>query len=230
MKNNKIMIVEDEAGIREMTEKYLQQEGYQVVATKNGHEALEMLHIEQPDLILLDVEMPGIDGFTVCQEIRKQMTIPIIFVTVRRSTFDKVKSFELGADDHLTKPFDFEELGARIKANLRRYYTYPRPVSNILKYGPLEIHLHNFKCYLDGKTVDLSAKEMELLIHLARHPNQVWSQEQLYDHVWQLDATGNSETVKVHISHLRRKLEKDPAKPKFIKTVHGFGYSFADQR
>lgn len=222
-----IMIVEDEVGIREMTQKYLEQEGYRVLPAENGEQALSVLDTVQPDLILLDIEMPGMDGFTVCQEIRKKLTIPIIFLTVRRDTVDKVKCFELGGDDFVTKPFNFEELGARIKANIRRYYSFPKTQANILKYGPLEIHLHRFACYLNGKEIELSAKEMELLIHLAKHPNQVWSQEQLYDHIWSLDAKGTPDTVRVHISYLRRKIEEDPTNPKFIKTVYGFGYLFS---
>lgn len=226
MNNKTIMIVEDEIGIREMTQRYLNREGYHVIAVQNGEEALKKLQSINPDLVLLDIEMPGIDGFTVCKKIRKTMTVPIIFLTVRREMLDKVKCFELGGDDYMTKPFEFEELGARIKANLRRYYMYPRTELNILKYDKLEIHLHNYECYMDGKLIDLSAKEMELLIHLAKHPNQVWSQEQLYDHVWSLDGTGNIETVKVHISNIRRKLEIAKNSAKFIKTVRGFGYLF----
>jgi len=225
--NKTIMLIEDEAGIREMTELYLSQEGYRVITAENGEKALTYLQAKKPDLILLDIEMPGMDGFQVCKEIRKKMTVPIIFVTVRRGTIDKVKCFELGGDDYVTKPFDFEELKARINANIRRYYTLPEKEHHILKYDTLEIHLHNYKCYLDGELIELSAKEMELLIHLAKHPNQVWSHDQLYDHIWQLDGTGNIDTVKVHISYLRRKLEKDHTKPKFIKTVHGFGYIFS---
>lgn len=227
MENKTIMIVEDEAGIREMTQMYLTEEGYHVIPVASGEQALERLHSTSPHLILLDIEMPGIDGFTVCQEIRKKLTVPIIFLTVRRDKLDKVKCFELGGDDYVTKPFDFEELNARIKANIRRYYTYPQEQANILKYDKLEIHLHNYMCYLDGERINLSTKEMELLIHLAKHPNQVWSQEQLYDRIWELDATGNIETVKVHISHLRRKLEKDHKNPQFIKTMRGFGYLFS---
>lgn len=221
-----IMIVEDEEGIRELTIKYLLHRGYDVISAKNGVEALEILNNIRPDLILLDIEMPGMDGFSVCKEIRKKLTVPIIFLTVRRNTLDKVKCFELGGDDYVTKPFDFAELEARIKANIRRYYVHPDGEKNILKYGELEIHLHNYECYLYGKKIDLSTKEMELLVLLATHPNQVWSQEQIYDHIWSLEATGNIDTVKVHISHLRKKLEKDHRRPKIIQTVRGFGYKF----
>lgn len=221
-----VMIVEDEVGIRELTLKFLLKQGFNVVPAKNGQEALKLLKRIKPDLILLDIEMPGMDGFTVCQEIRKTLTIPIIFLTVRRNTMDKVKCFELGGDDYVTKPFDFEELLARIKANIRRYYDKSNENFHILRFDPLEIHLNNFRCFLDGEEVKLSTKEMELLILLAKHPNQVWSQEQIYDHIWSLEATGNLDTVKVHISHLRRKLKTDKRESPFIKTVRGFGYMF----
>lgn len=227
MKAINIMIVEDDIGIREMTQNYLEQEGYRVFPAENGERALSLLNTAKPDLVLLDIEMPGMDGFAVCQEIRKKQTIPIIFLTVRRDTVDKVRCFELGGDDYVTKPFDFEELGARIKANIRRYYAFPQTKASILKYGDLEIHVHKYACYLKGRKIELSTKEMELLIHLARHPNQVWSQEQLYDHIWSIEATGSVDTVRVHISYLRRKLEDDPVDPKFIKTIHGFGYLFS---
>lgn len=221
-----IMIVEDEDGIREFTLKFLIKEGFNVVPAKNGEEALKLLKTIEPDLILLDIEMPGMDGFSVCKEIRKQLSVPIIFLTVRRDTMDKVKCFELGGDDYVTKPFDFQELHARINANIRRYYNTTQRQHNTLTFGPLEIHLDSYKCFLDGKEVELSTKEMELLLLLAQHPNQVWSQEQIYDHIWSLDATGNIDTVKVHISHLRRKLEVNQRKTQFIKTVRGFGYMF----
>lgn len=221
-----ILIVEDEAGIRDMTHKYLWKLGYDVVSVESGYDALKCLKSVNPHLILLDIEMPGMDGFTVCQEIRKRLTIPIIFLTVSREKMDKIRCFELGGDDYVTKPFDFEELHARIKANIRRYYMYSQKEINILKFDELEIHLDTYDCFLDGEKIELSAKEMELLIHLAKHPNQVWSQEQLYDNVWSLDAQGNIETVKVHISHLRRKLERDQKNHRFIKTVRGFGYMF----
>lgn len=226
MKTKTIMIVEDEVGIREMTQMYLEREGYHVIVAESGEQALEHLQSMSPHLILLDIEMSGIDGFTVCQEIRKKMTIPIIFLTVRRRTLDKIRCFELGGDDYVTKPFVFEELHARIKANIRRYKMYPQRDRNILTYENLEIHLHNYECYVDGKQIKLAAKEMELLIHLAKNPNQVWSQEQLYDSIWGIDAVGNFETVKVHMTHLRRKLEKGGLPPHFIKTVRGFGYLF----
>lgn len=221
-----VMIVEDEDSIREFTMKFLLKQNFNVVPAKNGEEALKLLNDVEPDLILLDIEMPGMNGFTVCREIRKKLTIPIIFLTVRRDTMDKVKCFELGGDDYVTKPFDFEELHARIKANIRRYYSSNQEERNIIKTNDLEINLDNYTCFLKGAEIELSTKEMELLLLLAKNPNQVWSQEQIYDNIWSLDATGNVDTVKVHISHLRRKLEADHRKPKYIKTVRGFGYMF----
>lgn len=220
------MIVEDEDGIREFTLKFLVKQGFNVVPAKNGEEALKLLTKFKPDLILLDIEMPGMDGFKVCQEIRKKLTVPIIFLTVRRDTMDKIKCFELGGDDYVTKPFDFQELLARIRANIRRYYASSDENKNILTFGDLEIHLNNYTCFLNGEEVELSTKEMELLLLLAKNPNQVWSQEQIYDHIWSLEATGNVDTVKVHISHLRRKLETNNRSPQYIKTVRGFGYMF----
>jgi len=225
--NKKIMIVEDDIGIREMTQKYLVKKGYKVVAVENGDQALEKIRSTPPDLILLDIELPGQDGFEICKEIRKELMAPIIFLSVRRGTIDKVKCFELGGDDYITKPFQFAELEARIKANLRRYPK--RSNSNIIKYDELEIHLDSYTCYLNNQLVNLSVKEMELLIHLAKYPNQVWSHEQLYDQIWELDSTSDISTVKVHISRLRSKLEKNQAKPKFIKTVRGFGYKFSGE-
>lgn len=222
------MIVEDEAGIRELTQMYLSKRGYTVVTAENGRQALELLDEADPHLILLDIEMPEKNGFEVCREIRKKKRIPIIFLSVRRSTLDKVKCFELGGDDYVTKPFDFTELEARIQANLRLYQTQPARESNRLQYGELTIDLDRYECSLNGKRVMLSTKEMELLIHLAKRPQQVWSQEQLYDHIWKLEATGNLDTVKVHIRNLRRKLERNPANPQWIKTARGFGYFFAE--
>ncbi|GAA0453634.1 response regulator transcription factor [Alkalibacillus silvisoli] len=226
MKEKTILIVEDESGIREMTQMYLQSKGYHTLAAQSGEEALQITAKTTPQLILLDIEMPGMNGFEVCQSIRKKMTVPIIFISVRRNTLDKVKCFELGGDDYMTKPYDFEELEARIKANLRIYHTNPLENDNILDYGKLKIDLDLMNCFLDDEPILLTTKEMELLIHLAKHPNRVWSHEQLYDQIWSFDATGNIETVKVHISHLRRKLEMNPNKPKYIQTVRGFGYKF----
>lgn len=220
------MIVEDDVGIREMTQKYLESKGYHVIPVECGETALEIISSAQPDLILLDIELPGLNGFEICKKIRKSFVVPIIFLSVRRDTADKVKSFEIGGDDYLTKPFEFSELEARIRANLRRHQSMNDNKLNILKYGELEIHLDKFTCYLNNKLINLSAKEMELLIHLAKNPNQVWSHEQLYEHIWEVNGTSNLNTVKVHISKLRSKLEENQSNPQYIRTIRGFGYKF----
>lgn len=223
-----ILIVEDELGIRELIQIYLEKSGYDVRTAADGEEALTIMEREQPELILLDIEMPRMNGFDLCKKVRAQLTLPIIFLSSRRSVSDKLKCFELGGDDYVTKPFDFDELKARIEANLRRY----RPVEvattsqPILTYGQLEIDLNSCRIKHRGKLLELSLKEAQLLMLLAKHPNQVWSAEQLYDHVWGMDSTGNIETVKVHISNLRRKLELDASSKPYIQTVRGFGYLF----
>ncbi|WP_058306505.1 response regulator transcription factor [Gracilibacillus massiliensis] len=226
MNSQKILVVEDEFGVREMTRMYLEKQEYTVFTTDSGTEVLNIMNKHHPDAILLDIEMPKLDGFEVCQQIRKHFETPIIFMSVRRETADKVKSLELGGDDYLTKPFEFIELEARIKAVLRRVSSEQASVNNKLIYGTLVIDLDRFSCYLNQEELILSRKEMELLILLARHPKRVWSTEHLYDQLWGIDSTGNSETVKVHISTLRKKIEVNPAKPKFIKTIRGFGYCF----
>lgn len=220
-----ILIVDDERGIRDMTKNYLKKHQFDVMIAENGKDALEKMKEQTPDLILLDIEMPEMDGFETCKAIREIATIPIIFLTVRRTTIDKVTCFELGGDDYVTKPFHFDELLARIQANLRRYHAYATK-KDVLTFGLLEIHLHRFECYLDGKLVPLSTKEMEILILLATSPNQVWGTEQIYNHIWRMDGTGNVDTVKVHISYIRKKLQH-PDLPSYIQTVHGFGYVFS---
>lgn len=226
MENYTIMVVEDEAGIREMTKRFLIKEGFRVITAVDGTEALEKLDAASPDLVLLDIELPELDGFSVCKEIRKKMTIPIIFLTVRRGTLDQLRCFELGGDDYVTKPFKFEELLARIKANIRQYYIQPKAQKTILQYGKLKIHLENYECYVNEQLVTLTAKEMALIILLTKHPNQVLSHEQIYNKIWDIEGTGNIETVKVHMSHLRKKLQLNNEDSPMIKTVHGFGYLF----
>ncbi|AOM81764.1 response regulator transcription factor [Salisediminibacterium beveridgei] len=226
-KTKKVLIVDDEADLREMTSKFLNSKGYEVVTAQDGDEALSKTEAYLPDLIVLDIEMPEQNGFEVCERIREQKSIPIIFLSVRRHTIDKVKCFELGGDDYMTKPFDFEELEARIKANIRIYEKNPEDQNEILDFGRLKIDLNHYQCYVNDEPVALTAKEMKLLMHLATNPNQVWTHEQLYDQIWDLNATGFVETVKVHISHLRSKIEARPNQPVYIQTVRGFGYRFS---
>src|SRR5699024_6949494 len=180
MEKDTILIVENEEGTRELTELFLLKKGYNVIVADTGEQALEKINHTLPTLILLEIDLSGKDGFEVCKEIRKITMVPIIFLSVRRGILDKVKSFEFGGDDYLTKPFDFIELEARIRANIRRAMVKQQ---NTLRYGNLEIDLHNYTCYLDDKAVSLSKKEMKLLIHLAKSPKRMWSHEQLYHHI-----------------------------------------------
>lgn len=219
-----ILIVEDDVGTRDLLGLYLKNRGYITKGAKNGAEALLIIENEVVNLIVLDIEMPGINGFEVCKKVRKQSNVPIIFISSRLDVMDKIKSFELGGDDYITKPFDLAELEARIKSNLRRY----KQISTTrLIFGELQIDLDTYECFISGKKVKLTAKEMKLLIFLAKHPNQIFSAEQIYDHIWGFDSFGDPQTVKVHIRNLRHKIEKDPRNPKCIVTARGFGYRFA---
>ncbi len=224
-----IMIVEDEVGIRELIQLYLEKHGYRTLTAGDGMEALQMMENNTPQLILIDIEMPRMNGFELCRRVRAKHTLPIIYLSSRIGISDKLKCFELGGDDYITKPFDFSELKARIEANLRRYRqneSNTKQTSGILKYRELEVDLNSYQFKIRRETLDLSVKEAELLLLFVQHPNQVLSAEQLYDRIWGLESTGNIETVKVHISNLRRKLESDPTNPKYIRTVRGFGYIF----
>ncbi|MBO1002941.1 response regulator transcription factor [Pseudogracilibacillus auburnensis] len=227
MIKNKILVVEDEKGIRSLIQLYLESKGFIVYPVSSGQEALGIVKNENLSLILLDIEMPYMDGFEVCQKIRQMKNIPIIFISSSRELADKVRSFELGGDDYITKPFDFVELEARVRANIRRYKDEEKKqVKKILQYNNLEIHLDRYECYLNGKLLPLSTREMEILFLLAQHPNQVWSAEQLYDRIWGYDSLGDVQTIKVHISNIRRKLDQSNDGVNYIQTVRGFGYKF----
>ncbi len=229
MTENLVLIVEDEIGIRELIQLYLEKHGYRTLSAGDGIEALRILEDEQPQLILIDIEMPRMNGFELCRRVRANYTLPIIYLSSRKGISDKLKCFELGGDDYITKPFDFSELKARIEANIRRYRNNEsianEPIG-LLKYGELEVDLNRHQFRLRNESLELSVKEAELFMLFVRHPNQVLSAEQLYDRVWGLESTSNIETVKVHISNLRRKLEVNPADPTYIQTVRGFGYIF----
>lgn len=229
MTKEQILIVEDEVGIRELIQLYLEKHGYRTLTAGDGMEALEIMENYTPQLILIDIEMPQMNGFELCRRVRAKYTLPIIYLSSRKGISDKLKCFELGGDDYIAKPFDFSELKARIEANLRRYRqneSNTQQSSGILKYGELEVDLNRCQFKIRNEALELSVKEAELLMLFAQHPNQVLSAEQLYDRIWGLESTGNIETVKVHISNLRRKLVLNPGEPQYIRTVRGFGYIF----
>ncbi|MFD0960902.1 winged helix-turn-helix domain-containing protein [Paenibacillus chungangensis] len=227
--SNKTLLVDEKIGIHELLKLSFKKKGYTVLSAADGEQAIALTALTKPDIILLDVEMSGRSGFDACIEIRRITNAPIIFISSRGQLEDKLTGLKLGGDDYITKPFDFSELTARIEANLRRYRQFSNTdyhSDDIVSYGELEIDVKRCQFVLRGKPLNLTAKEAQLLMLFVRHPNQVWSAEQLYDYVWGLESTGNIETVKVHISHLRRKLEHNPSDPQFIRTVRGFGYMF----
>lgn len=223
-----VLLVEDEEGIRSLTRLFLEKKGYAVLEAQDGEEALSTVRITKPDVILLDIEMPKLDGFEVCKELRKRTKAPIIFVSCRKEPVDKMTGFGVGGDDYVTKPFDFYELDARIQALLRRNQWIEEEQQNRshLHVGPLSIDLNRCEVVVDEQPIRLLHKEYQLLVALAENPNQVWTPEQLYDHIWGFDSEGSPQTIKVHISNLRRKLAASAQAYDFIETIRGFGYRF----
>jgi len=220
MNRSKILIVEDDAEIREFVSLYLSRHGYRTTAASDGRQALLQFERAKPDLVLLDVVLPDIQGLELCRMIRQRAGTPIIFLSCKWESDYIVKGLETGGDDYVTKPFVPQELLARIKSHLRRL----RPYEETLVFDSLHINVANCEVKVDQSPVTLYAKELQLLIFMARNPNQVFSVEELYEKVWGDEKEGDHRTVMVHISNLRRKIEKDPASPRWIQTVRGFGY------
>ena len=226
MAMGKVLVADDDKNICELLRLYLVKEGFQVVLAGDGEEALARFSAENPDIILLDVMMPRLDGWQVCREIRKKSECPIIMITAKGETFDKVLGVELGADDYVVKPFETKEIVARIKAVLRR--TGKSAAENDVKevsYDKLVVNMTKYELKVDGKVVDTPPKELELLYHLASNPNRVYTRDQLLDEVWGFEYYGDSRTVDVHVKRLREKLEGVSDKWT-LKTVWGVGYKF----
>ena len=226
MPNEKILVVDDDTNICELLRLYLEKEGYVVKIVNDGVSAINAFKQENPDLTLLDIMIPKLDGWQVCREIRKFSDKPIIMLTAKGETFDKVLGLELGADDYVTKPFDTKEVVARIKAVLRR--TAPASDTSDVKevnYDKLSINLTNYEMKVNGVSVDTPPKELELIYHLASNPNRVFTRDQLLDEVWGFDYYGDSRTVDVHIKRLREKLVGVSDKWE-LKTVWSVGYKF----
>ncbi len=221
----KVLIVDDDINICELLRLYLEKEGYSTVIANDGEEAVEAFKNNSPDIILLDVMLPKLDGWQVCREIRKTSQVPIIMLTAKGETFDKVFGLELGADDYVTKPFESKEVVARIKAVMRRGVKAPENTDKVVKYDKLVINLTNYELWVDGKQIDTPPKELELIYHLASNPNRVFTRDQLLDEVWSFDYYGDSRTVDVHVKRLREKLEGVSDKWS-LKTVWGVGYKF----
>ena len=225
MKDAKILIVDDDQNICELLRLYLQKDGFETAVAGDGDAAITMLNTEKPDLILLDIMLPKMDGWQVCREIRKTSSVPIIMLTAKSETFDKVLGLELGADDYVAKPFDTKEVVARVKAVLRRSSPDDTAKIKVVTYDKLKINLTNYALIVDGKSIDTPPKELELISHLASTPNRVYTRDQLLDEVWGFDYYGDSRTVDVHVKRLREKLE-GVSDEWSLKTVWGVGYKF----
>lgn len=223
-----ILIAEDEEDIRNLLALHLESNGYKVFLCSDGLQAIEIQGTQQIDMAILDVMMPGLDGFQVLKKIRENSDIPVLFLTARDQDMDKVLGLGLGADDYLTKPFSMAELLARIAAHLRRYQRYTEKLEHtqppIVSYGALSIDRESCTAYVRGEQVRLGAKEYKLLLHFIENPGKVFTKQQLYAAAWDHDYYADDNTIMVHISHLRNKVEQDPQNPEYIQTVRGIGY------
>lgn len=224
----KILIVDDDTNISDLIALYLTKEYFDTKCVEDGDEALKAFSVFQPNLILLDLMLPGMDGYQVCREIRKTSSTPIIMLSAKGEVFDKVLGLELGADDYIIKPFDSKELVARVKAVLRRTHIPPslsmEKENNIVSHPDLEINMNNYSVIYMGKKIDMPPKELELLHFLASSPNQVFTREQLLDHIWGYEYMGDTRTVDVHIKRIREKMTEHEHWA--LSTVWGIGYKF----
>jgi len=220
----KILVIDDDVNINELIRLYLEKDGYEVMPVYNGSKAIDAFTGFTPSLVILDIMLPGADGWQVCREIRKISNIPIIMLTAKGETFDKVLGLELGADDYIVKPFEPKELVARVKAVLRRYEHKDIDVQEVV-YPNLVVNRSNYTAKVNGKDIELPPKELELLFFLASNPNKVFTREQLLEHVWGFDFFGDSRTVDVHVKRLREKIDIQNQVWQ-LKTVWGVGYKF----
>jgi len=227
MAGNRILVVEDDQNLLATLKYNLLKEGYQVVTAVDGAQALEIARSEKTELIVLDVMLPKLSGFEVCRILRKEMTVPILMLTAKTEEIDKIVGLEIGADDYMTKPFSMRELLARVRAMLRRAdmaRSEPVSESEYLRIGDLEIDTARHRAFYQGSPLDLTPKEYDLLVFLARNRGFVFSRERLLEKVWGYDYAGDTRTVDVHVRWLRRKIEADPRKPMYLITVRGTGY------
>jgi DNA-binding response OmpR family regulator len=225
-KKERILVVDDEPLVREVVVAYLEREGFRVSEASDGAAALAQIAAAAPDLVILDVMLPEVDGFSVLTELRRAGNVPVILLTARTEEPDRVLGLELGADDYVVKPFSPRELTARVRSVLRRT-AGPAREPEVLEFGPLVIDEHAREVIVDGTRIETTPKEFDLIAFLARSPRQVFSRSQLLEHVWDSSADWQDpSTVTVHVRRLRRKLEEDPEKPRWITTVWGVGYRF----
>ena len=226
MGEQKVLIVEDEPMVGEVVERYLRRDGYDVRTARDGAAGLRAFDSFEPDLVVLDVMLPEVDGMEVCRRIRADSQVPIIMLTARGEEIDKLLGLELGADDYVTKPFSPRELAARVKAVLRRASSSPQAGAEALTFGDLKINARTRTVTSGNGPVQLTAREFDLLYYVASHRGQVFSRDQLMDAVWDYRFAGETGTVTVHMRRLRAKLEADPSRPRYLKTVWGVGYKF----
>ncbi|RTE11315.1 response regulator transcription factor [Paenibacillus whitsoniae] len=230
--STRILVVDDESNITDVCSVYFNREGYRVITAASGEEALRQWRLHRPQLIVLDLMMPGITGWQVCEEIRSEEDVPIIMLTALGDEMDRLMGLTMGADDYLTKPFSPRELVLRAKAILRRQFrSQPEDSSqtapgHVLRFPGLELNALSRTVRTEGKEIELTVKEFELLHLFASHPEQVFSRNQLLNRVWDIDYYGDTTTVTVHIRRLREKIEPVPSQPRYIKTVWGIGYKF----
>jgi len=225
LSGEKILIVEDDRNLLNTLQYNLRKEGYEVITAIDGAEALEIARRDKPDLIILDIMLPKINGFEVCRILRKEMTVPILMLTARAEETDKIVGLEIGADDYMTKPFSLRELIARVRAILRRVKIAEQPPEGpVLKVGDIELDVARHKVTVSGEIVELTPKEFDLLAFLAKNKGLVFSRDQLLEKVWGYDFAGGTRTVDVHIRWLRQKIEPEPTRPRYLITVRGAGY------
>lgn len=223
---SRILIVEDELDLANIIKDYLVKELYEVEICTEGDKAIEIFDKFKPSLVILDLMLPGMNGYEICQNIRIKSTIPILILSAKIDEFDKVKGLDLGADDYITKPFRSRELLARVNAQLRRSQVFNKENLEIIDIENIRIYTKEYKVEKNGRDLDLSRNEFELLVFLSKNPRQVFSREQLYERIWGFDSYGDLNTVTVTINRLRQKIEDNPKNPKYILTVWGVGYKF----
>lgn len=226
---SKVLIVEDEDAIAEIERDYLKLSGFDVTLASDGKEGLDIALKEDFDIIILDIMLPGMDGFDICKEIRKEKDIPIIMVSAKKEDIDKIRGLGIGADDYMTKPFSPSELVARVKAHLARYerlLTNNKPENEIIEIRGIKIDKTARRVFVNGEEKSFTTKEFDLLTFLAEHPNHVYTKEELFREIWDMDSIGDIATVTVHIKKIREKIEADTSNPQYIETIWGVGYRF----
>lgn len=228
MSRHVILVVDDEKEIGNLLKDYLEREGFKVILAHDGEQGLRYYEEHNPILAVLDIMLPKIDGMEICRAIRSKSSIPILMLSAKKSDVDKILGLGLGADDYMTKPFSPSELVARVKAQIRRYTLLSSPKGNdeTLKIGDLTIDSKGYNVFLGEQHMDFSAKEFEILYYLAVNPQQVFTREQIFEKIWGYNEYGDINTVTVHIRKIREKIEQEPKRPRYIKTVWGVGYKF----